>query len=131
MVKLYIYIHCFHRFAHLDFLPIYITVEGFENNQNICEKLICVFIFIYILYILYIYIYILYMYIYIYIYIYCGHSCTWAHDVRFTICLYIMCPSAWARSYYGDNREDILFSWLQIYYAHLAPGRFEHSVCRE
>ena len=30
----------------------------------------------------------------------------------------------------GDNREGTLFSWLHIYYAHLASVRFEHSVCR-
>ena len=30
----------------------------------------------------------------------------------------------------GDKREDTLFSWLHIYYAHLAFVRFELSVCR-
>ena len=34
------------------------------------------------------------------------------------------------QSHYGDNREGTLFSWLHIYYAHLAFVRFEHSVCR-
>ena len=65
------------------------------------------------------------MYIYIYIYIYtcnhenkvpsqlspqwlCSNSCTSAHDVRLHI---------------------YMFSWLHVYYAHLAFVRFEHSVC--
>ena len=34
------------------------------------------------------------------------------------------------QSYCGDNQEGTLFSWLQIYYAHLASVRFEHAVCR-
>ena len=42
---------------------------------------------------------------------------TWAHDVP--------------QSHHGDNREDTLFSWLHICYAHLASVRFEHSVRRE
>ena len=31
---------------------------------------------------------------------------------------------------YSDNREGTLFSWLHVYYAHLASVKFEHSVCR-
>ena len=34
------------------------------------------------------------------------------------------------QSYCGDNQEDTLSSWLDIYYAHLAFVRFEHSVYR-
>ena len=34
------------------------------------------------------------------------------------------------QSHCRDNREGTLFSWLHIYYAHLASVRFEHSVCR-
>ena len=30
----------------------------------------------------------------------------------------------------GDNREGTLFSWLHIYYGHLASVRFEYSACR-
>ena len=33
------------------------------------------------------------------------------------------------QSHCGDNQEGTLFSWLHIYYAHLAFVRFEHSVC--
>ena len=33
------------------------------------------------------------------------------------------------QSHSGDNQEGTLFSWLHIYYAHLASVRFEHSVC--
>ena len=29
----------------------------------------------------------------------------------------------------GDNQESTLFSWLDIYYAHLASVGFGHSVC--
>ena len=32
------------------------------------------------------------------------------------------------QSHCGDNREGTLFSWLHIYYAHLAFVRFEHSI---
>ena len=35
------------------------------------------------------------------------------------------------QSHCGDNREGTLFSWLHIFYAHLASVRFEHSVCCE
>ena len=34
------------------------------------------------------------------------------------------------QSHCGHNREGRLFSWLHIYYAHLAFVRFEHSMCR-
>ena len=34
------------------------------------------------------------------------------------------------QSHFGDNREGTLFSWLHVYYAHLASVRFEYSVCR-
>ena len=33
------------------------------------------------------------------------------------------------QSHPGDNQEGTLFSWLHIYYAHLASARFKHSVC--
>ena len=56
----------------------------------------------------------------------CGNSCTWAHDVRFSCAQVHELP----QSHCGDNREGTLFSWLHIYYAHLASVRFEHSVCR-
>ena len=32
------------------------------------------------------------------------------------------------QSHYGDNREGKLFSWLHIYYTHVASVRSEHSV---
>ena len=34
------------------------------------------------------------------------------------------------QSHYGDNQEGKLFSWLHIYYTHLAYVRFKHSVFR-
>ena len=34
------------------------------------------------------------------------------------------------QSHCSDKREDTLFSWLHIYYAHLAFASSEHSVCR-
>ena len=37
----------------------------------------------------------------------------------------------WMSCHCDDNREDTLFSWLHIYYGHLASVRFEHSVSRE
>ena len=56
---------------------------------------------------------------------FCGKSCTWAHDES-----YIMSPSAWvATKSCGNNQERKLFSWLHIYYAHLASVRCEHAVC--
>ena len=30
----------------------------------------------------------------------------------------------------GDNRDGTLFSWLHVYYAHIATVRFEYPVCR-
>ena len=33
--------------------------------------------------------------------------------------------------HFGENWEGTLFSWLHLYYSHLASVRFEHSVCRE
>ena len=35
-----------------------------------------------------------------------------------------------SQNHCGDNREGTSFSWLHIYYAHLAFVRFEQSVCR-
>ena len=35
-----------------------------------------------------------------------------------------------SQSHCGDNQEGTSFSWLHIYYTHLASVRFEHSVCR-
>ena len=67
-------------------------------------------------------------YIYIYIYIcshdnnvpsqlspqwLCGNSCTWAHDVRFTLMMF-----------------TLKLTLMYMIYAHLASVRFEHSVCR-
>ena len=43
-------------------------------------------------------------------------SCAQVHELR--------------QSHCGDDRKSSLFSWLHIYYAHLASVRFEHSVCR-
>ena len=41
-------------------------------------------------------------------------------------------PGAWvATKHCDDNREGTLFSWLHIYYVHLASVRFEHSVYHE
>ena len=34
-----------------------------------------------------------------------------------------------AQSHCGDNQEGTLYSWLHIYYTHLASVRFEPSVC--
>ena len=45
------------------------TVEGFENNRNICEKLMFLYLYIYIYISIYIHIYIIYTSIHIYIYI--------------------------------------------------------------
>ena len=70
------------------------------------------YIYIYICTYIYIYVHI-YIYIYIYIYIL---LCAQAHELP--------------QSYFGDNREDILFSCLHICYTHLASVRFEHSVSR-
>ena len=59
---------------------------------------------------------------------------TWAHDVRWT--WYMMNRTSCAQvhelpqSHCGDNQEGTLFSWLHVYYAHLASVRFEHFVCR-
>ena len=44
-------------------------------------------------------------------------SCTQVHELP--------------QSHCDDNREGILFSWYYTYYAHLASGRFEDSVCHE
>ena len=43
-------------------------------------------------------------------------SCTQVHELQQNHC--------------GDIWEGTLFSWLHVYYAHLAFVRFEHSVCR-
>ena len=43
-------------------------------------------------------------------------SCAQVHELR--------------QSHCGDDRKSSLFSWLHIYYVHLASVRFEHSVCR-
>ena len=54
----------------------------------------------------------------------CGNSCAWTHE------LYIMCPSAeLPQSHWGDKWEGTLFSWLNIYYAHLAAVRFLSTLC--
>ena len=43
--------------------------------------------------------------------------------------LFIMCQGhEMQRNHWCDNREVTLFSWLHIYYACLAPVRFEHCV---
>ena len=45
--------------------------------------------------------------------------------------LYTMCPSAWVvRKPLWWKPGGHMFSWLHIYYAHLASVRFEQSVCR-
>ena len=36
-----------------------------------------------------------------------------------------------SQSQFGDNHDDILLSWLHIYYSHLASVRSEHSFCRK
>ena len=47
----------------------------------------------------------------------CNHtSCAQVHELP--------------QNHWVDNRDDTLFSWLHIYYAHLSTVRFEHSVCR-
>ena len=51
----------------------------------------------------------------------CGSSCTWAQP-------YIMCPSAWVATKLLWWWVDTLFSWLHIYYAHLASVRSYHSM---
>ena len=45
-----------------------------------------------------------------------------------TECLNLI-KARWAFSHCGDNWKGTLFSWLYIFYAHLAFVRFEHSVC--
>ena len=58
-------------------------------------------------------IYIIY-YIYTW-YTYIIYSCAQVHELPQSHCV--------------DNREGTLFSWLHVYYVHLASVRFEHSAC--
>ena len=98
------------------------------------------------IYNIYIYIYI-YIYICIYIYIYIktknetmktmnvpSRLCTW---YTFGLLVPAMCNSTsyaqaheLPQSHCGDNREGTLFSWLHLYYVHLASAGFEHWMCR-
>ena len=108
---------------------------------------------------IYIYIYI-YIYMYIYIYIYMKTMCppsyhhndSVATQRQLTMDLCVPCLGFWAlfsslvtamcnhpscaqvhelkQSHCRTNWEATLFSWLHIYYAHLASVRFKHFLCR-
>ena len=96
----------------------------------------CVPIYVYVYIYMYVYIYIymhIYIYIYMHIYIYMQPWKQCALPVISIMVLWqLMHLGTWCtvksctqvheltQSHYGDNREGILFSWLYIYYAHLA-----------
>ena len=50
----------------------------------------------------------------------CGNSCTW-WLMSHTSCAQV---NELPQSHCGDNREGTFFSWLHIYFAHLASVRF-------
>ena len=53
---------------------------------------------------------------------FCGNSCIWADRA---LCVQV---HELPQSHCDDNQESSLFSWLPIYYAHLASERFEHFM---
>ena len=73
------------------------TVEGFENNRNICKKLIYVFLFTMYIYYIYIYIYIYLTYIIYILYIYISYIyyiCIYIY-VYIYVYIYILCIYYW------------------------------------
>ena len=109
------YLLYIHIYIYIYYITYYITYNTYIN--------ICIYTYIYTD-IIYTYI-IVYVCIYIYIYIYRIHGIYIKPD--------IMCSGAWVatKSWWWQPGGNIvfLFSWLHIYYAHLAFKRFEHSVC--
>ena len=123
----------------------------FHKQRTVYNIYIYIYIYIYnyIIYIYYKYIYYIYIYVYKYIYIYiykyiylCMHSwkqCTlpvittkalWQlmHLGNHTSCAQV---HELPQSHCDDNLQSTLFSWLHIFYAHLASVRFKCSMCRE
>ena len=129
MLYIYIYIFTYTYYIYIIYIK-YITYTIY----------IVIYLHISIIYNIFIYLHI-YVYIYIYIYILLLIKCiSWFIYKKIYICIYIyiyiyaiymyiyICNH---QSCCGDNWEGTFFSWLHIYYAHLAYVRFKHYVCRE